>query len=126
MGRKYPYPYDAPPLLQQQVGSGEGEDSIDMSSKWLGKSTEGPLRDHLVHHSGNGTFAIRVGRWKLILGKGSGGFTRYKPPADAPPGQLFDLIADPAEKRNLYAAKPDVVERLGERLKRIRAAGTSR
>ena len=93
---------------------------------WLGTNPEGPVRDHLVHHSGNGTFAIRIGRWKLILGRGSGGFSRWKPPADAPEGQLYDLAADPGETTNLYGDHPEVVERLADRLERLRGARGSR
>ena len=102
-----------------------GEDSFDLSAVLLGGATEEPVRDHLVHHSGNGLFAIRQGSWKLILGKRSGGFTRYKPPADAPAGQLFDLDAGPAESANVYVENPDVVKRLSTRLDRIRRSGRS-
>ena len=78
-----------------------------------------------MHHSGNGLFGIRVGRWKLIQGRGSGGFSRWTPPEDAPVGQLYDLVDDPAEERNVYAEHPEVVAELAARLAEIRAAGRS-
>ena len=91
-----------------------------------GATSDPPLvRDHLVHHSGNGVFAIREGRWKLILGRGSGGFSRYQPPADAPEGQLYDLDDDPAERNNRYAAEPEIVAHLAARLDEIQRSGRS-
>ena len=47
--------------------------------------------------------------------KGSGGWSaprRGKAGKDAPAVQLFDLDADPAEKKNLAMEKPGVVESL--------------
>ena len=105
---------------------GAAEDGFDLSKVWLKGAGAQPVRDHLVHHSGNGTFAIRVGRWKLILGKGSGGFTRFKPAPDAPPGQLYDLTADPKESVNRYAEHPEIVQRLTARLRAIQRQGHSR
>lgn len=88
------------------------EDSFDIGPALFGGASKGPIRDHLIHHSGNGVFAIRQGDWTLILGKGSGGFTRYEPPADAPAGQLYNLANDPGERDNLYSDNPGIVERL--------------
>jgi arylsulfatase A-like enzyme len=48
------------------------------------------------------------------------------PDPDAPPGQLFDLEADPAESVNLYGEHPEVVERLQQLLARYRSEGRSR
>ena len=77
----------------------------------------------IVHHSGGGMFALRLGRWKLIEGLGSGGFTKPKhvqPEAGAPAVQLYDLELDPSETRNVAAGHPDVVARLQAELDRIR------
>ena len=62
-----------------------------------------------------GAFAIRRGKWKLCLCKGSGGWSAPRPgkaPKDAPPVQLFDLEADPAEKNNLAPSHPELVAEL--------------
>ncbi|MDY7107814.1 MAG: arylsulfatase [Planctomycetota bacterium] len=104
-----------------------GEDSASFLPHLLGEHVA-PIHEALVHHSLHGVFAIRQGRWKLILGRGSGGFTeprRITPEEGEPRGQLYDLRADPGESRNLWSERRDVVERLRELLKRYRTAGRS-
>ncbi len=73
-------------------------------------------------------FAIRQDKWKLILGKGSGGWTRSKPGElkDAPPGQLYDMANDIAETKNLYNENSDVVKRLTALLEKYKKQGHSR
>ena len=60
----------------------------------MGGATEEPVRDHLVHHSGNGLFAIRQGNWKLI---------HYY---ESDRQELFNLQDDPGETNNLVAEQP--------------------
>ena len=86
------------------------EDSHDISSILLGK--DNPVRKHIVHHSIDGTFAIRKGEWKLIQGKDSGGFSRALKIENIPvdtEGQLYNLSEDPSEQQNLYAQYPGKV-----------------
>ncbi|MCL4181327.1 MAG: arylsulfatase [Verrucomicrobia bacterium] len=86
-------------------------------------------RAPIVMQSGSGFMTIRSGRWKLIEGLGSGGFSqpsRIKPGPDDPAGQLYDLTADPAETTNRFAGEPAVVERLRAELRRIVEARRSR
>ena len=61
----------------------------------------------VVHHSADGTFGLRDGRWKLVSGS--------RP-------QLFDLERDPRELRNFASSNPEVVTRLEAALASIRAA----
>lgn len=112
-------------IVGHSLPEDSAEDSFDILTAFEGKRTHRPIHNHLVHHSGNGVFAIRQGNWKLILGKGSGGFTRYKAPADAPAGQLYHLGDDPDEMRNLYSEKPEIVEQLSELLKKVRNNNSS-
>ena len=110
-------------LVGYKLPRNSAEDSFDISPVLFGREFSAPIHGNLIHHSGNGMFAIRQGHWKLIRGKTSGGFTRYKAPKDAPLGQLYDLKADPAEQNNLYTARPEVVECLGAELDRLVSRG---
>jgi hypothetical protein len=83
----------------------------------------------VIHHSINGTFALRSGPWKLIQALGSGGFTQpktLKPEQDGPTGQLYHLGRDPFESTNLWLAEPEIVARMQARLQAQRDAGRTR
>jgi hypothetical protein len=73
-------------------------------------------------------FSIRQGQWKLILGRGSGGFTqpvRVTPGPGEPKGQLYDMENDTAETTNLWAERPEIVQELTVLLDRYRERGRS-
>ena len=88
------------------------------------------IRSSTIHHSLNGTFAIRIGDWKLIEANlGSGGFSAprvVKPTAESPAGQLYNLKNDPSETENLWEKHPEVVARMLAELNKTRDAGPSR
>ncbi len=94
-----------------------------------GEDLAGPLRESTIHHSINGSFAIRSGRWKLVFCPGSGGWSNPKPKAarkrDLPLLQLFDLGADPAETANIAEEHPKVVERMSRLMDEQIAKGRS-
>lgn len=95
------------------------EDSISNLPVWQGRKLDGPLREAIVHHSINGSFSIRQGKWKLEMCPGSGGWSDPSPgqeAADAPPVQLYDLTADIGERHNVYAEYPEIVEQLTQLL----------
>ncbi len=106
------------------------EDSFNLLPALRGEFADKPLRPLTVHHSGSGTFAIRKGPWKLVLGNlGSGGFTepRQSPPAaNGPQGQLYHLEQDPEEKTNRWEQEPQIVAELRQALDETRTAGRSR
>ena len=92
-----------------------GEDSYNILPVLLGEDIE-PVREAIVHHSINGSFAIRKGSWKLIMCPGSGGWS-YPVPKEAqemnlPPVQLYNLEKDNIEQNNVYDQYPGVVEEL--------------
>jgi arylsulfatase A len=75
----------------------------------------GPPRTSIVHHSGDGTFAIREGKWKLCTALGSHGFSEprsMQPNPRGPTGQLYDLERDPRENYNVWQRHPQVVMRM--------------
>jgi arylsulfatase A-like enzyme len=98
-------------------------DSVNQLPLLTGQQDDGD-RQTLIVAAGNGMETVRDGRWKLINGLGSGGFSkpsRIKPGVGDPQGQLYDLASDPGETTNLYLEKPQVVERLLSILRTERA-----
>jgi arylsulfatase A-like enzyme len=111
-------------IVGVELPKNAAEDSYNILPALLGEAKE-PIRDSTVHHSIDGMFAIRQGSWKLVLGRGSGGWDGKGDPAD-PAGQLYDLSIDPEEKNNLYSSQPDQVTRLTAVLEKCKADGYSR
>ena len=74
-------------------------------------------------------FSIRQGKWKLILGLGSGGFTEpisLEAVTGGPAGQLYDMEDDFAETRNLWLDRQDIVEAMTQMLLELKEEGRSR
>ena len=105
-----------------------GEDSVSILPALLG-TDKTPLHEAVVHHSINGSFAIRQGNMKLELCADSGGWSDPKPGSPAAKGlpatQLYDLSTDLAESKNLQAERPEEVARLTKLLEEIIANGRS-
>ncbi len=114
-----------------------GEDSVSLLPLLRGEEAWWPARAAVVHHSAEGRFAIRQGRWKLLLWPGSGGWSSPTPApsrwlqveatdlSTLPKYQLYDLESDLAERHNLADAHPEVVQRLGKLLRRYVEDGRS-
>jgi arylsulfatase A-like enzyme len=107
-------------ILSLPLPETAGEDSVSFLPALLGRDSE-PQRKSVVHHSIQGKFAIREGRWKLCLCAGSGGWSKG---ATVSP-QLYDMTADPEETTNGADRQPEVVARLSAELKRIIDEGRS-
>ncbi len=101
---------------------GAAPDSVSLLAALRGE--HGAPRESVVHHSINGSFAIRQGNWKLCECPGSGGWSAPNPKEaaanDLPAVQLYDLEADVGEQNNLQAERPEVVARLKAALEAIR------
>jgi len=116
-------------ILGVELASGSAQDSISFLPALLGQERDRLLREAIVHHSGDGMFSIRQGQWKLILGRGSGGFSeprQLEPGRGEPPGQLYDMHSDLGEAHNLWSERPDIVSHLTALLERYRSQGYSR
>ncbi len=101
------------------------EDSISMASHLFGGAPKGKGRTDIVTHSVRGEFAIQKDNWKLILKRGSGGFSAPQSVPGEPAGQLYDMAKDPRETKNVYAEHPDVVASLAALLQRYQTEGRS-
>ena len=115
-------------ILGTTLPASAGEDSVSILPALLGTSA-GPIREAVVHHSINGSFAIRQGPWKLELCPDSGGWSAPRPGRDStaglPPVQLYNLADDIGEERNLQDQHPEVVDRLTALLERYVDDGRS-
>ena len=98
-----------------------GMDSISFLPVLTGESVH--ARAFSVHHSHSGMFALRKGDWKMVEGRGSGGFTRPRDGKsfdDDLAGQLYNLATDPKEQHNQWTADPALVANMKSMLDDIR------
>ena len=102
-----------------------GQDSVSVLPALLGEDS-GALREATVHHSVDGTFAIRQGNWKYIDGQGPGSNQWDGPKDGDPPAQLYDTESDRHEDHNLFLDHPEVANRLKALLERYKDQGHSR
>ena len=91
------------------------EDSVSFLPALSGKSIVS-TRKGVIHHSVLGHFAYRQGKWKLLLARGSGGWSSLKESdaqlKAAPEAQLYDMEKDPSEQNNLYLTHPEIAQHL--------------
>jgi arylsulfatase A-like enzyme len=104
-------------IIGVDLSEDEGPDSFSFKSLLLGE--KGFIKHPVVHHSVNGTFSLRHGKWKMIFSDGSGG--RQKP-SGAPfrkPYRLYDMEEDPIESNDLIDSNVDLAEKMEEYLNQI-------
>lgn len=107
-------------ISNYQLKDDEAEDSFSLLP--LFENQKG-LRSSFIHHSINGSFAIRQGDYKLIMCGGSGGWSypsqNDKAALDTlPPIQLYNLKNDPSETKNIVDDEPEKVKSLKALLKK--------
>lgn len=112
-------------IIGKELPDNAGPDSYNMLPAILGERLEEDIRPNTIHHSISGMFAIRMGDFKLIDGKGSGGWS-YKGSEEDPKGQLYNIKTDPEEHHNLYEEMPEMVQQLSENLQKIKTQGHSK
>jgi arylsulfatase A-like enzyme len=115
-------------IIGTKLSDQQAEDSYSLLPILLNKTGE-YKRQSIIHHSIDGNFAIRKGDYKLILARGSGGWSA---PTESeatklklPPVQLYNLKTDMKEQDNLAATMPSVVSELTELLQKQIRSGRS-
>jgi len=116
-------------ILDKPLPVGAAGDSYNILPALLGEQMEGSIREATIHHSIQGSFSIRQGKWKLIQCAGSGGWSEPSnsdaEEMELPEVQLYDLSKDIGEEKNLYDQYPEVVEHLSKLLQKYRDEGRS-
>ena len=116
-------------ILGKDLPDDAGEDSCNLLPVILGEEVKKPVRKCTVAHSIDGCFAIRSGKWKPLLCPGSGGWSdpvdKKAEKTGLPPVQLYDMAADPGEKKNLQDKHPEIVNELKDMLEKCRESGRS-
>jgi arylsulfatase A-like enzyme len=97
-------------IFNDKLPDNAGEDSFSFFAPLLNHARANQSPACIIHHGYSGSFAIRLGDWKLIPDS----------------KMLFDMRNDPYETTNLFAQKPEIVKRLSDRLQKCRNSGRSR
>jgi len=101
-------------IIDYELPDNAAEDSYNLLPALLQNHDEFVRKD-LIHHSWNGSFAIRQGDWKLIMTESSGGFRNHESDSSST-GQLYNLKSDLEESNNLYNSFPEKVDSLKQLL----------
>ena len=109
-------------LLGVDLADDEGVDSYSILDVLKGQPVTEPTHPTIVHHSINGKFAIRIGDWKYIACKNSGGWSKG---GDNKPEQLYNMKTDRNETTNLVDQHPEIRQRLRKALEKLIADGRS-
>ena len=97
-------------ILKTALPDDAGEDSQSFLSV-LNDSGTNHVRAPLISHASNGRFAVRKGKWKLVL------------PHQKKRMELFDLTNDPGEENNIFASNKKIATKLLEQATRIVTSG---
>jgi len=102
-------------VLGLEIPAAAAEDSVSILPAFSGQPIVSS-RAGVIHHSISGHFSYRLGPWKLLLARGSGGWTapgeKNAKASGAPIAQLYNMENDPGETTNLYESKPDIAQEL--------------
>lgn len=105
-----------------------GEDSYSLYPVLKSEDYDPSIRGSVIHHSSQGYFAIRDGKWKLNMLRGSGGSLKpslIKPGPGEAVYELYNMEEDSGETTNLYFEHPEIVDRLTTEITKIIENGRS-
>ena len=113
-------------LVGTELPHDAGPDSFSFLPLLFGEDKE--IRPSLAVEAGQKHMSFRLDDWKLITGKGSGGFSQRGQPTQpaGPAGQLYNLAEDIGEQNNLYDKHPEIVQRLTAMLENVKETGRTR
>lgn len=126
-------------LMDELEALGVADDSYNLLPVVKGQEVKSMLRPYMIQQTTwEQKLSIRVGQWKHLDHKGSGGndydrdneawsMKPYQLPDTDPdaPGQLYNLAEDPGETENLYSKQPNLVTGLEALLDASIASGRS-
>lgn len=92
-------------IVGAQLPAHAGEDSVSFHAALTGQAQ--PARPPMIHHAANGRFAVREGRWKLVMEHAQ------------QPRELYDLATDPGEKNDVIAHHADIATALAQQITAI-------
>ncbi len=107
-------------ILNHKLPDNAGEDSVSLLPLFRGDDES--VREHAISCSSRGLPGLRVGKWKLILGPGSGGWSEG---GDEDHVQLYDLADDIGETNNLASQHPGRVTEMQGLMEKLIATGRS-
>lgn len=109
-------------LFDATLTEKDAVDSFSILPVLRGEKINEPTHPAIVHHSFPGKFAVRIGDWKYIAAKNSGGWSKG---GDGKPFQLYNMAKDRNETTNLIDAEPGKAEQLRLALEKIISDGRS-
>lgn len=115
-------------ILEVPLAENAGPDSFSWKPILQG-DYDALVRPYTIHHSINGSFAIRRGDKKLCFCADSGGWSDPKPtnkPDRSAPLQLFDLTKDLQETNNIVSENSGLVQELIKEMEACIEQGRSR
>jgi arylsulfatase A-like enzyme len=120
-------------VLKVPLPTGAGEDSFNVLRAFTEATPGAPVRDHFIMQAADGTYALRLGDWKLIERVGAPKFehrpttkTGKKIHEGPKHDELFNLKDDPAEIKDLSATHAEQVAKMKRLLAAARDRGFTR
>jgi arylsulfatase A len=114
-------------IIEHPLPANAGEDSVSILPILKGDTISTSLRENVIHHTPQGSFAIRLGDWIYIdhptgdCNKEPDWFRKERGviPHDLS-AELYNLKEDPSQRKNLYAEYPQRATKMKTMLKNIR------